>query len=386
MLRNQLPNGVHDEFGVTAQLKDQIVNKIQQYFEQRGFSKVTTPVIEYLDVFDPYDVGQTKLYKFLAPNGNTVVLRPDLTLPVARVISSTNLNLPIKFYYTGDLFRINRELSGSQDETTQAGVELIGFSSIKAEQECLVMMIQLASKLQLSGFQIELGIARFARQILESLNLERNEVQQIETALFQKQITTYNELIEPFKQQKLYPFLQVWPRLFGPANQVIERLDQYELPSVLQPKINSLKKIVTWLQTDFKIKNIEIDLSSKAPQDYYTGLTFRAYSDQSGNYLFSGGRYDHLMAHFQADSIPAVGFGIDVDQLTAVQQSKVQPTQRTYLYFDDRHWQLAEKKLATLSNVSLCLADDLATAVEVVKQNNGQLLDLTKEDADGNTN
>ena len=379
MLRNQLPNGVHDEFGVTAQLKDQIVNKIQQYFEQRGFSKVTTPVIEYLDVFDPYDVGQTKLYKFLAPNGNTVVLRPDLTLPVARVISSTNLNLPIKFYYTGDLIRINRELSGSQDETTQAGVELIGFSSIKAEQECLVMMIQLASKLQLSGFQIELGIARFARQILESLNLERNEVQQIETALFQKQITTYNELIEPFKQQKLYPFLQVWPRLFGPANQVIERLDQYELPSVLQPKINSLKKIVTWLQTDFKIKNIEIDLSSKAPQDYYTGITFQAYSSQSATFLFSGGRYDHLLNHFQKEKVAAIGLGIDVDQIALISQADCQTTPMTYIYFNDNQWELAEQKLMELDKATLCLVDSLEEAQKVADNNDGQLLDLTAE-------
>lgn len=379
MLRNQLPNGIHDEFGLGAQVKETVTNEIQQYFARRGFTKITTPVVEYQDVFAAYDVGQTKLYKFLAANGEPVVLRPDLTLPVARVISSTNFNLPVKFYYAGDIFRINRELSGSQDETTQAGVELIGFKSVKAEQECLVMMLQLAQQFELTNVQIELGIARFARQILNLLVADHKQVKQIESALFQKQIAQYNRLIAAFKNNEIYPFLKDWPRLFGCAQSILSQLSNYTLPPLVIEKLQELSRTVTWLQSTFPTQSIQIDLSAKAPQDYYTGLTFQVYSDQSDSYLFSGGRYDHLLAHFQAENISAVGFGIDINRLAAIKQATVQRPTKTFLFFDDQHWQTAEQKLLEIPNSVLCLVDDRATAQKIATQNNGELLDLTME-------
>lgn len=380
MMRNQLPTGVRDELGTAAQIKEQIVATTQRYFANRGFEKVNTPVVEYQDVFEDYDVGQKKLFKFLAADGNMVVLRPDLTLPLARVISSTNIKLPAKFYYTGDIFRINRALSGSQDEMTQAGVELIGFSSMKAEQECLIMMMQLSDQLALTGVQIELGIARFAKLILEAIESDEQQVREIEAALFQKQVTTYNRLIEPFKNNALYPLLQQWPRLFGPAQDVLAAVSDFTLPATIQAEIVELKQLVTWLNERFGERDIQIDLSAKAPQDYYTGITFQAYSDKSSSYLFSGGRYDHLLAHFQDTPIAAIGLGVDVDRLVEIKQADQAAPSMTYIYFDDSQWDLAEQKLAELDHAQLCLADTRQQAEQIAATHGGTLLDLTKEE------
>lgn len=379
MMRNQLPSGVRDELGASAQIKEQIVATIQRYFAKRGFEKVITPVVEYQDVFEDYDVGQKKLFKFLAADGNMVVLRPDLTLPLARVISSTNIKLPAKFYYTGDIFRINRALSGSQDEMTQAGAELIGFDSVKAEQECLVMMMQLSDRLALTGVQLELGIARFAKLILESLVADERQVRQIEDALFQKQVTQYNQLIAPFEEAALYPLLRIWPRLFGPAATVLETVSQFTFPAVIQRELDELRQIVAWLADKFGEQDVQIDLSAKAPQDYYTGITFQAYSDHSSSYLFSGGRYDHLLAHFQETNVAAIGLGIDIERLVEIKQATAPTQPMTYIYFDDQQWALAEQKLMTLDRAQLCLADSREQAQQIADAHEGRLLDLTKE-------
>ncbi|KRM12355.1 ATP phosphoribosyltransferase regulatory subunit [Paucilactobacillus suebicus] len=380
MMRNQLPTGVRDELGDSAQIKEQIVYTIQNYLKNRGFDKVITPVVEYQDVFEDYDAGQKKLFKFLASDGNMVVLRPDMTLPVARVVSSTNISLPAKFYYSGDIFRINRALSGSQDEMTQAGAELIGFDSIKAEQECLVMMMQLSEKLELTGVQIELGIARFALLILESFIDDESQIKEIESALFQKQITQYNKLIEPFADNELYPLLQIWPRLFGPTDEVLDQISDFELPAEIQAEIKELKQLVKWMADKFPAADVQIDLSAKAPQDYYTGITFQAFSAKSSSYLFSGGRYDHLMAHFQNKNVAAIGLGIDIERLVEINQAGKQKQQRTFIYFDDAQWDDAEQKLTEIPNSQLCLADNLEQAKQIVKAQDGKLLDLSGGD------
>lgn len=379
MMKNQLPSGVRDELGDSAQIKEQIIYTIQNYFNQRGFDKVITPVVEYQDVFEDYDVGQRKLFKFLAADGNMVVLRPDMTLPVARVVSSTNIKLPAKFYYTGEIFRINRALSGSQDEMTQAGAELIGITSVKAEQECLTMMMQLSQQLELDGVQIELGIARFAKLILESLMTNQQQVREIETALFQKQITQYNQLIARFSDHDLYPLLQIWPRLFGPAWQVLDEISNFEFPTEIDREIRELRQVVTWMNDKFSDQDVQVDLSSKAPQDYCTGITFQAYSAKSSSYLFSGGRYDHLLAHFQDTNVAAIGLGIDVERIVEIKQESQPSEPRTYIYFDDQHWLQAEQKLTEIPNSQLCLVDDVETAKLVAKQHDGQLLILTNE-------
>lgn len=379
MLKNQLPTGVRDELGINARIKETTVNTIQNYFYQRGFEKIKTPVIEYQDVFEDYDVGQQRLFKFLSASGNSVVLRPDMTLPLARVLSSTQVKLPAKFYYSGDIFRINKALSGSQDEMTQAGAELIGFSSMKAEQECLSMMIELAKILELDSIQIELGLARFVKQILEMLTDNIDQIHAIEEALFSKQITKYNQLIAAFDESEYTSLLKIWPRLFGPAQDVLDEIFPYKFPERLQEKVTELRQLVSWLQVRYPNQNVEIDLSTRAPQDYYTGITFQAYSSQSATFLFSGGRYDHLLNHFQKEKVAAIGLGIDVDQIALISQADCQTTPMTYIYFNDNQWELAEQKLMELDKATLCLVDSLEEAQKVADNNDGQLLDLTAE-------
>lgn len=378
-MKNKLPNGVRDEIGPIAQMKERLVAEIQQYFDQRGFEKIITPVVEYQDVFEDYDVGQQKLFKLLATDGTSVVLRPDMTMPIARVISSTNLSLPIKLYYNGEIFRINKALSGAQDESTQAGAELIGYSSIKAEQECLVMMLQLGQRLNLTGLKIELGIARFADLILQTYTTDQSLIEKIKTALFQKQISTYSALISEFQQQAFFSFLSNWPRLFGQADQVLQQLSQFKFPVSIQSELAELRNLISWIQENFPNQDVQIDLSNAAPQEYYTGITFQAYSSQSSSYLFSGGRYDHLLSHFQTESVPATGLGIDVDRLVDIKMGDQTKPVPTFIYYDDQHWLEAETLLMKLQNAQLCLVDSLAEAEKIARDQQAELINLSGE-------
>lgn len=377
MLQHLLPLGTRDEFGQWAQRKQQLITVIQAHFKQRGLAPIATPLLENEAVFDPYQKGNYQLYRLLGDAGQTLVLRPDLTLPIARFISATNVSLPCKFSYVGDIFRVSRQLSGSYNQVTQAGVELIGYDTIKAEFECLTIAQQLSQELIADDVEIELGDAQFAQRVVASLTGDGQTQAAILNALFNKRVPQYQALIAAYQDQAIYPFLQGWPRLFGRPDQVLAQLTVAPLPENVQPSLQRLQRVVTWMKTTMPNQAVSLDLSSQAPQRYYTGLTFRGYSQAGAGYLFSGGRYDQLLANFQAESEPAVGMGINVDLLTTLAAQPPVLGPQKLIYFNTSQWPEAEAYLAKQANATLSLASDLAGARAEAQRLGAQLIDLT---------
>lgn len=378
MNNNLLPLGTRDEFGQREFVKQHIISIIESAFNKRGFARISTPLIEKQAVFEPYQLGNYQVYRLLDQEGNTIVLRPDMTLPIARFLSSTNIQLPKKFCYVGDIFRISRRLSGSYNELTQAGIELVGYSSVKAEFECLILINQISQQLLAEPVEIELGIADFAKVILSKLTEDKILQKQIAEALYNKQVPQYEQLIQPFSSQKEYQFLLRWPRLFGKSDQIFQELEQFELSDEVKKRIVELKQVVRWLKKVIPEQPISIDLSNRAPQKYYTGLTFKGFSQAGSGYLFSGGRYDKLLSNFQEVNESAVGMGINIDQLTDLLVTKTSQKIPTLIYFDSDHWQAAEELLKQIQNGILSLSDTAAEAKIEAKRLGAKLIDMTE--------
>lgn len=72
MKNKNLPSGTRDEFGTEAEVKETIQNKLFKTFRQRGFRKLTTPVLEYSDVFQPLSAENYRPYQLLDEQGGTV--------------------------------------------------------------------------------------------------------------------------------------------------------------------------------------------------------------------------------------------------------------------------------------------------------------------------
>lgn len=378
MNNNLLPLGTRDEFGRRAVVKQHVSSVIGDTFSDRGFAKISTPLLEKQSVFEPYKLGNYQMYRLLDQEGDTIVLRPDMTLPIARFLSSTNISLPQKFWYVGDIFRISRRLSGSYNELTQAGIELVGYSSIKAEFECLVLINLLSQKLLDEPVEIELGVADFAEVVLSELTDDEELKQKIAQALYDKQVPLYEELISQFKDRSGYQFLLKWPRLFGKPDKIFDQLANFNLSKPMQNRIDELKKVITWMKQTLPEQVVSIDLSSKAPQQYYTGLTFKGFSKAGSGYLFSGGRYDKLLANFQDVSESAVGMGIDIDLITDLLVDQHQHKQKKLIYFKEDQWCEAEKLLSETTDGILSLSDNLENAKLEAEKLDAQLIDMTE--------
>ncbi|MEE6692352.1 histidinol-phosphatase HisJ [Lactiplantibacillus plantarum] len=221
------------------------------------------------------------------------------------------------------------------------------------------------------------GDAQFAQRVVASLTGDEGEQQAILTALFDKQVPRYTKLIAKYRAQPLYNFLKAWPRLFGRPERIFKELAAAPLPETVQPSLKRLQTVVAWMQQTMPEQVISVDLSSQAPQKYYTGLTFRGYSQAGAGYLFSGGRYDKLLTNFQAEAEPAVGMGLDVDLLTTLATDQQTAYAEQLIYFEPEQWSQAEAYLAKQPHAILSLADDLAGARIEAQRLNAQLIDLT---------
>ncbi|MFD1485694.1 ATP phosphoribosyltransferase regulatory subunit [Lacticaseibacillus baoqingensis] len=375
MSKRNLPVGTRDEFGPETERKTQLTQLLQERFTQQGFHPIKTPVMEYRAVFDAMAPTPENAYQFLEETGETLVLRPDLTLPIARVMSTTGITPPTKWCYTGDVFRIKKRHSGGYNQITQSGVEIIGYQGLKAEWECLLLAAGICTELKLADVTIELSDASFVDTVLAQLPLANQDA--LKHALFNKDLTAYEQLLKHLPQSQLTAFLAAWPWLFGPADEVLAKLPD---EPTIQASVADLRKTVAFLEANCPSLHLTIDLSSQSPQPYYTGLVFHGYRPDANDYLFSGGRYDRLLSSFQQTRQPAVGFSFDLDALAATlpQSPAVVPT---LIYFTDTQWAQAQALAAKTPNASLCLTDSLAAAKRQAQGVGANLIDLSQEDA-----
>ena len=132
MKNKQLAPGMHDKLFKRAHSVYQIETKVSNFLMASGFNRIDTPMIEYAGVFE--DELDNHNYHLFDKHGDLLVIRPDVTQSIARVVATTKVTLPIKFSYSGKVFRNHDELKGLQNERMQAGIEIIGFDAAVARR------------------------------------------------------------------------------------------------------------------------------------------------------------------------------------------------------------------------------------------------------------
>lgn len=274
------PSGVMDFLPEEARLHKKQFDSLNAFFLSQQFELIKTPTIEY---FDSLNVGlgdtlKKVSIKFFDPSGELLILKPDHTTPVARLVASQmqQTPLPLKLYYMDSIFRKQKE-SHDDIETIQAGCEYIGDSSAKAD----AMMIELCiNSLQALGFDdigIDIGHVDFINNLSEK---KKN-------ALLENDYLTYGSI----------------PKR-GDNSVAKNNTHLQEVYSILEKK--GLKKYI--YLNEGLVKGIR----------YYTGIIFEAYVKSSRHTVASGGRYDQLLNKFGYDQ-PAVGFALNLSALRSIQ-------------------------------------------------------------------
>lgn len=180
-----LAAGSRDEFGEKLQQKQKISQMITTILNDADFTPINTPLIERESTFDKYQ--NKNVFRLFDQVGENLVLRPDLTLPIARFLSANRQqNSMSRLYYIGDVFRRTDSLSGDYNQETQAGIELIGDQSFEAEIQALDTMLKFAQEFGIVDVQVVLSDARFIDVVLENLQLDQDLRQRMKQAIEKK--------------------------------------------------------------------------------------------------------------------------------------------------------------------------------------------------------
>ncbi len=292
-------------------------------FSHRGFHEVLTPGIEFYDLFEEKISGipMEYMFKMSDSKGRLMVVRPDSTLPIARMVTTRlkNERHPIRLYYNQRVYRYNPGLTGRSNEVMEAGTELIGASGKRADLEVLTTAVEALSKC-VPDFRIELGNAAFFKIMSRQLPVSDDEREEIRMYIESKNYSALNSALDGLEQTKAVDVIRRLPRLFGGIEVLDEACTLCEDDEGLE-KIEYLREVYNDLLKFVPGERLMIDLGLVQRNDYYSDIVFSGYVSGSGEPVLIGGRYDRLLDHFDAPA-PAIGFGINVDALAGVMMKR----------------------------------------------------------------
>lgn len=311
------PEGSRDFLFEECDDRKAVEATLSALYKEKSYRKVITPAIEYFDVFESDNIGieADEMYKLTDNYGRTTVLRPDNTMPIARLVATrlTKADFPVRLYYNQNVFVRNKVLAGRTDEIAQSGIEFIGDGSFDADIEVLSMAIEALKRSELNSFTLEIGHAGFFNAILDKMNLSATQKADICNLIEGKNYAALSDLLNELGDTAETRMLHMLPRLFGGV-EVLDKAKALYSSEKSNKALDYIKTVYEKLcSLDFS-GNVMIDLGLVNRSNYYTGIIFRGYAEGSGATILSGGRYDNLISEFGMDA-PAIGFGIDVNAL-----------------------------------------------------------------------
>lgn len=336
------PEGVRDIYGNEYRKKMILEEKLQKVLHLYGYHDVQTPTFEYFDVFGK-EIGtipSKELYKFFDKEGNTLVLRPDITPSIARAVSTVyeTEDMPIRVCYKGNTFVNHSSYQGRLRETTQLGAELIGVGSIEADAEMIAMAIECLKEAGLEDFQINIGNVDFFEGLIEEARLDEENELLLRELIGNRNFFGVEELLDSAHVRiTTKTAFQNLPQLIGGV-EVLKEAKKIVLNRKILKAVEHLETISKVLKSYGVEKYVSYDLSMSGTYGYYTGIIFRGYTYGTGDAIVKGGRYDTLLEKFGKKS-PSVGFVIAVDELlNAFTRQKVEiacENKNTFILYDE---------------------------------------------------
>jgi histidyl-tRNA synthetase len=283
-----------------------------------GYREVRTPTIEYLHLFTsagtltPGMLG--KVYSFLdwdGWSGERVVLRPDGTIPVARLYTESCREKELaRLFYSTEIFRFE-ETGEKPRERWQCGAELIGAGSTMADAELILLSLDILEKIGLKKVELRLSHAGLIKSLLDKLGISHEERDHLFDRILDGDIEALSQVKREFPELEnaLLPLLSLKGKSPGFIRNQRALLIK-DVPEV-GPHLDDFLRTVAVLD-DLGCR-YTIDIASGASFEYYTGMVFQIYI--GGEKIGGGGRYDALIPAMGGGDVPASGLALYLDRL-----------------------------------------------------------------------
>lgn len=301
MVKPQTLKGFRDFLPSEARKRQFVINTLKQVSESYGFEPLETPALEYEEILlGKYgEEGDKLMYRFVDRGNRKVAMRYDQTVPLARVVTQyqNDLPMPFKRYQIQNVWRADNTQKGRFREFLQCDADIVGSNSPLSDSETILVATKSLEKLGFRNFTVLIN----SREILKKSGASPNFLRTLD------------------KQDKLSK--DEFLKLLAEAKEYDKKA--YEFLKNSKPEDDSA------LNEIFKNKNLNLFYLPTLARglDYYTGVIFEVKIDgYSAGSVCGGGRYDNLIGLFAKKQIPAVGFAFGFDRLIeAMEELKLFP-------------------------------------------------------------
>ncbi|MBU8713726.1 ATP phosphoribosyltransferase regulatory subunit [Brevibacillus parabrevis] len=369
------PLGMRDILPESLAKQRHLERSLRHCIERWGYEEISTPSLEYYDTVGTASATLTdRMFRLLDKQGHTVVLRPDMTTPIARVVSSLykDVPLPIRLFYQANVFRAQEKEAGRNAEFFQTGIELIGDGSVDADAEAIALAVFCLRAAGVETFRIAIGHVDFVDGLLEDVIADEDTRQQFRQFLYERDFVGFRQLLETIgidseAQKRLDALL----RLRGGKGKIAEaRALAGDGKAGLA--VETIASLWDSLEAYGVTEDLLLDFNLIINLNYYTGVVFEGYAADLGSPLLGGGRYDQLLAQF-GRSAPATGFAIKMDRLLTVTPSvKGETTERILLLYTEKRRQKALAKAQQLRAEGVVVITRLVGDRVEIAAENGQ--------------
>ena len=291
--RDLLPEELSELRGITRAIEDAL--------SAAGYGEVRTPTLEV----EAQESAGLAAYRFMDEQGNTLVLRSDMTVPIARVALTryAESSLPLRLSYLERSWRRVKSHSGEGREILQAGAELIG-AGADGPREIIELCAQALTAAGLNDWKIAIGDAG----ILDSLlaGVDGSVAADVREAVIDQDLVKVDQLAARIGSGSLASAIRF-------RHDAIGFEDALSASGIELDSLDDLRALLNALTPDLQSRVI-IDFGLSSALDYYSGLVFAIYDPAVGRAIGGGGSYDSLFAESNS-GLTGVGFALDVDVL-----------------------------------------------------------------------
>lgn len=317
-LATQPYKGARDFYPEDKRRQKYLFDTIRRSVERFGYEEYDAPILESLELYlakSGEEIVNEQTYAFTDRGGRQVVIRPEMTPSVSRMVAARRQELayPLRWFSIPNLWRYERPQRGRLREHWQLNVDIFGVAGPAAEQEMILLVDAMLQNFgaKRSMYEIKLSSRQFTDYVLREY-IGFDEVQAY----------SLSKLIDRMHKMDHAAFVTGVDALCSQAQReagavealltVLQAQRFGALPEKVQshPSVTVLQELMQRLQSA-GISNIVFDPTLMRGFDYYTGIIFEVFDTHPENNraMLGGGRYDGLVGLFGVEPVPTVGFG-----------------------------------------------------------------------------
>lgn len=360
--------GTYDYLPSQVALRDYLQTVILRTYQNHGFERIMTPIIEDIENLDKSDGGENlnlifKILKRGAKLDNALEsgskkeladmgLRYDLTLPLTRYFANnrSKLGYPMKCIQIDRVYRAEQPQKGRLREFFQCDIDIIGSSSINSEIELIDTTAQALMAIGIKNFIIKLNDRRLLKNILSEVGFTEDQLDSVCISIdkFDK-IGPEGVKSELAAKNFDSACIDRMIDIFGNLPMSFDKARSLCSDTTAADSLASIMEAIE--QISQGSYQVEFDVSLVRGQGYYTGTIFEIQSPDFKGSIGGGGRYDNLVGKFLGEDIPAVGFSIGFERIYSILSEagySIPGKKRIALLFEPSEVVDASKKAASL--------------------------------------